>query len=257
MTIKIKPIVKGSAGMDKKFDVPHPLPNSPFIMAMIGMKASGKSTVITNLVKNYYFKNFDYIIVLSPTCGLSDEWDWLEDKKNPDKVSKFSDMTEYADIVKEIANSQEELLRNTDREDVGDVLIILDDIIGSNIIRFQGLMDAISIKHRHLKISLMFALQRMSALSRTIRLQADMMLLWNCVNLSELETFLEQYCLKKYRKSIMEKVDDIYSEKYAFISINNRLDRSERIREGFDNVIEFKTEKRKTEKLKIKDEEKK
>jgi hypothetical protein len=233
--MKIEILAKGSAGQDGDFfGVDENLPQKHFFLTIIGSRGSGKSVLTTNLLDQFYVKNFDYIIVLCPTYNLNGDYKWLEKRENP-KHYFFDKTGEYKSIIEEIIKSQKDIIldksENGGRKNCPNVLLIADDCINARIFHQHGVIEELAALGRHLKISTVIISQSMTKVSRVIRLNSDMIFLFPTVNMSETERFLEEYVYKRQKKYVLKAIEDIFSKEYNFISCK-RNDRE--LKEGAD-----------------------
>lgn len=145
--IEIKPLSKGSAGMDKDFDVPDPLPKKPFMMTITGERGSGKTCCIQNLIQ-LYKKSMDYIFIFSPSVFKNDDFEFI--KENPivssdfsdeesnvyQTIFKFDDIEQFPAKIKNIIKRNSQIILKDGRADAPNILLVLDDILeqGSKLV---------------------------------------------------------------------------------------------------------------------------
>lgn len=223
--MNIQKITKGSAG-DKPMNVPDFIPNKSFFMSIVGMRGSGKSLFTSNLLKQFYMKEIDHLVIFCPTQHLNHDYDWLK-KEFPDKRDKmdfFTDVREFKEIVREIMKSQEDMITDNfiGRERTPRVMIIFDDCASEKGIFGQhGIVEKLALFGRHLKICAIVLSQVLSAISRRIRLNSEMIIMFRTINMSELQQFLEQYVVRSYRKTMESEMIRIFDVPHSFIAINN------------------------------------
>jgi DNA helicase HerA-like ATPase len=198
----------------------------PINIAICAPTGAGKTVLAKTILKDNLLKQIDYLIIMSPTLTVNDDFSEYKEKAEPDEygpaVHKCD--TNFAGIIDEVTESQYDLLTNPDnkKKDIPQILIIMDDIIGNSTVRFGSSLDSFTAKSRHYNMSFIFISQRISAISRTIRLNCAIFIVFSSWNYSELETFLEQYAPKKYKSKLREKIMYHLETPYNFILCNNR-----------------------------------
>lgn len=207
---------------------------SGFFMTFVGARRSGKSTLIKKMLnsKDYlkdYFKE-ENIFIICPTLDLNDDYD------NLSKARKFS--TPDPQLLYDIMEEQKFNITSYGKKRTPEVLVIFDDCADNNILRFGGIIDTLAVRGRHFKINIMVSSQRMSAVSRTARLNSDFFIVFSPYNFSEIEQFIEQYVAKKDRKETIQKIQDVFEEPYAYIVVDN-MERSpsKKLKIGFDKPL--------------------
>jgi len=226
----------------KKGKINPDLLQPPFVMILSAPRGSGKSTLTHTLLtsKEYYKGVFDYIIFLSPTLNLND--DYSDIKEDHDKVYKFDKITDFNAIINELIDTQTSMVKSVKKKKTPQVLIIADDIIDSDLLRRSDKAPIATIAHRgrHINISIIYCVQKLSSIPRLVRLNADGLILFATSNYSELEQFLEQYVPKRKRCKLRDKLMDVYEEPFNFIFVNNQIrSLSKRLRIKFSDILEL------------------
>jgi len=212
------------------------LPQPPFVLTVCAPRGAGKSHLTRHLLtsKDFYkgvWKK-EYIWCFSPTLEFNDDYEGIE----MNRVSKHME-----DDVLSIIREMEDLVKSVRQKKTPQVLFIFDDILDSNLLNFKGILDKIAARGRHIHISMIILSQRISGVSRTIRLNSDCFIVFAPSNMTESEQFLLQFVPKKYKKQMEERLIDIFQIPYVFICVNNqKRNIMERLRIGFSNVIEYK-----------------
>ena len=195
----------------------------PGNMTVIGSTTTGKSHLVNSLLHSQLIKQVDALVIMSPTIHLSGDFsDWEEnhDMKYGKIIQKFSKPTEFAGIIREIVEQSEGIIKSLGRKECPSTLIILDDMVGHPLLKFRGLLDQLSTKSRHLKISFIVLSQRISAVPRTYRLNSKYFILFNVTNYSELEKFIEEMVPKSMRQMIRNNIGVIFDKKYNYILVS-------------------------------------
>lgn len=209
-----------------------------FIAIIIGPKKAGKSYMIRQLLQQKGIqKDFDTIVVLNPSMNKNRDYDFLQESSKR-FVYKYTDG--FNEKLKELIDKQQELIYNKGRDQVGDVLVILDDCANQSVLNENGLLSKFSIEHRHSKISFLIVghrLQGRGGLPISIRDQSDYMIFLNPTNFNELEKLIDYTCPRKYKKELEKKIIDLFNTKYNFFMLKTREPVNERYYEGFDKNL--------------------
>lgn len=203
-------------------------------MSFIGARRSGKSTLMKKLLKGEMKGKFkeENIFILCPTVDLNDDFDDFP------KARKYVEPDPA--VIQAIMDEQKHNIKTYGKKRTPEVLIIFDDCADNRIIAFGGILDTLATRGRHFKINVMVSSQRMSAISRTARLNSDYFIVFSPYNFSEAEQFFEQYIAKKDRKKLISKLQEIWDEPFTFVVVDNSERRqSQKLKVGFDEVIQI------------------
>ena len=161
---------------------------------------------------------------MCPTMDLTGDYNEFVENHDPEsprlKVFKFT--SDFENITAEIIESQNELLLEKKKSEVPQIVLLYDDILGSKMISNHGMLSNFSARSRHLNISMIFLSQRISGISRTIRLNSGVFILFSNFNHSENEQWVQQYTPKKYKSKVLDKINQLFNIKYQFLIANNR-----------------------------------
>lgn len=192
----------------------------PCNIALYGCTRSGKTWLAMRLLREQLLKQTDVLLILSTTADLSGDFREFRENRDPKNgrvVQRFTDPAQFKRVIEEVVSESERLHRHHDKPEIPSTLVVLDDCIGQPILRFKGLLDSLSTRNRHLKISFMVLCQRIAAVPRTFRINTRVVVLFNCSNLSELERMLDEYTPKRYRALVRDALPEIYNVEYNFI----------------------------------------
>ena len=196
----------------------------PLNLSIVGSTGVGKTYRLKQILKDHMLPQADWLIIFCPTMQFSGDYDEFVENIDPEstklKIAKVE--TDYENITAEIIESQTELVLNNKKDDVPQVICIFDDCLGSKMMGNYGMLSNFSAKSRHLNISMVFVSQRISGISRTIRLNSGVFILFSNFNHSENESWITQYVPKKYKSVMMDKLNQIFNVKYQFLLANNR-----------------------------------
>ena len=98
-----------------------------------------------------------------------------------------------------------------------ELLLVLDDCIDSGLFDFRGLSDIIAERGRHFGVSAFFSTQRLTALSKSIRIGCDYFDFFKPHAIQELESFIEKFVSKNNIKAFRKKFSQVYSEMYMIV----------------------------------------
>lgn len=221
-------------------------PKHPFVVSISASRGSGKSTLIRDLLKNVYYKTFDYIVILSPSLDVNHDYtdinnDYVKHpvKKEKEYIIKLSDVSRFKEAIQEILTSQRDIIKEKGKKNTPKVLIIADDVIDSGILR-DKFLDTVSHRGRHLEVSLFISTQKITSLSPIIRNNSDFFIVFKSNNYQELERFLIEFIPRKYKHSFEEELLKVFQIPYVFICINNQTKTlKDRIMIGFHTTLNF------------------
>tara|TARA_R110000868_G_scaffold87171_1_gene244005 strand:- start:1122 stop:1871 length:750 start_codon:yes stop_codon:yes gene_type:complete len=202
-----------------------------FFLSIAAPRKSGKSYLVTSLLRNGLMKDYDHIIIMCPTIEFND--DYVEFEKLKD-VTLISNVTKS--IISELVLKQEECQRKTTlskrkrdyKEDENEeicpnTLLILDDCIDTGVMNFKGVIDQIAERGRHIKMSAIVISQRISAISRSVRLNSDAFIIFSPFSIAELEQFVDQFVPKLRRKEARIKIHTLFETQYNFLILDNSM----------------------------------
>lgn len=187
-----------------------------FFMYVVGMRRSGKTTLIKDLIYNSKFK-WDEVYLISETADLSNDYD---DYINPSHIFKLE---EAEKVLTHIETEQRKIKNKEMRKKV---LLLLDDVITAEN---KERWDKIAFMGRHLKVYCILLSQSMKAISPLTRRNTDYALFSTSRNYDDIEAFVRAYISGIYGdgssaeslKNSINLYNEITKEDYAFIFIDN------------------------------------
>ena len=209
------------------------LTQQPFCITIAAPRKSGKSFLIKQMLAGGFLKRFDYIIIMCPTLELNDDYD---DYRNHEKVTLIAhvqnnDLTQLFDNAVAAQKQVMEHRRQQKRRNVNhalhesleacETLVILDDCVDSGLFDFRGEADKIAERGRHLGLSCIISSQRISAVSRSVRINSDYFIIFVPYSAGELERFVEQFAFKHQRKALFNIIMEVFSVPYRFLMVDN------------------------------------
>lgn len=212
-----------------------------FVMVLSAPRKSGKSHLVKNMLKSGLLDKYDHVVIMCPTLEFNDDYEHL---RNHEKVKLIHSVS--ASVVRELIDRQESCMRDVqaikrglkqpfkitlDIEDVTEeaeievecpsTLLILDDCIDSGVIRFGGVVDRLAERGRHFKMSTIICAQRHSAISRSIRLNADYYIIFSPYSIAEMEKYLEEFVSRDVRRNLRNTLNKIFEIPYHFVLLDN------------------------------------
>jgi hypothetical protein len=195
-------------------------------MTIAAPRKSGKSFFISKLLSSPLESTYDKIIILCPSIDFNQDYDRF--RKN-DKFKLLSEPNRDVidgtfERLSELKNEEIEKKRLGIKltERAPRVLIIFDDCIDSGLFNFRGGVDKIAERGRHVNLSCIISSQRISAVSRSIRINSDMFIIFVPYAAREMEQFIEQFVFKDFRKTMVTKLLEVFSKPYQFILLDNQ-----------------------------------
>ena len=144
----------------------------PFLALFVGAKASGKSYAISYICKSYA-DQFAFIVVFSPT-SINGFYDFLP--------SRYVHNDYDPDVMQKIIAQQEKYKKAGKNVQV---LIIMDDILGSDTIDFEkrksNELSKLWAANRHWDLSIIVVTQSLKKIPKLLRLNVDYALLFRCM----------------------------------------------------------------------------
>lgn len=215
-------------------------------MTLSAPRNSGKSFLLSTMMRAGCFDHFDYIFILCPSLDFNDDyWEFHTDKR----VTFISEPCR--EVVEEIFQQQVKVKRmlvaRRRHQDptqhstplfMPKTLVIMDDCIDSGILNFRGSVDKIAERGRHLDISSCFCVQRSSALSRSIRLNTNYFIIFAPYAVAEMEKFLAEFVSKDKQARARSLFATVFEKPFQFIVLdNNEKGVYQRIKES--NAYDF------------------
>lgn len=210
-----------------------------FVMVLSAPRRAGKSFLVEKLLRTKEIQDkYDHIIIMSPSVDFNDDYDEFRDNPKFSITTQIDTVTldnlyeKMAEAKRKVKARERQRRRNPSvdifEEDneleellMPNILLILDDAIDSGVMQFLGVLDKFAERGRHFNASMIGIAQRISAISRSVRLNADYFIIFSPFSMGEFEKFIEEFVSRDKRKELRERVDEIFSKKYEFILVDN------------------------------------
>lgn len=246
-----------------------------FSMMISAPRRAGKSFLLCMMLRERLTEDFDHIFVFCPTISLNDnfkefrehltdlEIETLQDRDAVDingnptgeklKLLPIEERRKFhlhdtvdEEAIMKVMNEQKEAVMNVrERERIGltstrcpKSLMIFDDCVGTGVVGIFSGMNKAAYTGRHFCLSFIILTQHFNKVGKGIRMNSDMMVILRPFAVSELETFLEQFTIRKSRKTAMETFMNVFTKPRHFIVLKNYANDPFR-KLGFSHAQEF------------------
>ena len=250
---------------------PSLVPKLPFTCQLVGSKGSSKTSTILNMLLNKNILNgkFERIFFISPTSHLDEKLNVLKEhnvkcfnyplinelKKNrkntlkitddptnlPENNLKLSDQDFIEDVstsfLQELIKEQKYIIEKYGKKLADNILLIYDDCASEKKFFNSEITKKLIYNSRHVKISIIFSVQNYTSISKPIRLNNSILLLYTTSNEKELKNIYEENSCSHNFKEFCEKFHKVTDIPFSFLTINYQNDLTHRYENNFENFI--------------------
>jgi hypothetical protein len=200
-------------------ELEYPLPAIPFLWLWLAKRGSGKTTAMINLLIKWLKGVFHVVYIFCPTFYADSKWRYI--KLGKDQVFRKYD----EDSVRDILEAQIELIELVGKKKAPNILMIFDDL-ASDPKAFSSVdrnaLTEIAFLGRHYKVSSLLTSQKIKAMPKNVRTQADAVVAFRLPNEPEYKVFQEEYC-QIYPPLFKQFYDTITKDKaYDFMYIKTK-----------------------------------
>jgi hypothetical protein len=194
---------------DEPLDVKKPLPSWNYASLVVGGPATGKTSLIINLVRKYYKKRYNRVYLFSGS--LQTLPDTFIEKLNEERI--FSSLENLEEVVKDIKESDDK------------TLIIIDDLV-KDVIEYHKEVMNLLYNRRHLGngCSVFLITQKLTKIPLSIRAGFDTVYFFSLNNKKELNSLYDDFITDLDRKEFDELIKYIMDSKtkHPFLFIDKR-----------------------------------
>lgn len=193
--------------------IPKPFPNQHSFILLCGASRSGKTSMMINMLtdRNLYNRVFENVLVVMPLSSRNSMkhniFDGLDEHK------KFDDLdSQTLESVLGQLEAYSEMGENS--------LIVMDDVTASLKDRaVQKLLSRIIANRRHLKCSVLLAVQWYNSVPLNIRKQINVLIMFAPKNYKEVRNIAEE--MTKYEEQEFRKiVDYCFDQRFNWMLVN-------------------------------------
>jgi hypothetical protein len=229
-----------------------------FSMMMVAPRRTGKTFLLCRMLQYGLTERFDYIGIFCPTANKNRAFDEfkpdmteyqektflkrreLDREGNPTSIpvpllpeserKKFHIHYEIdEELIQRLLKEQDEaVVAVAEREAIGDfslrvprLLIVFDDCLASHFVSQYGHINNLAYNGRHMHTAFICLSQHFNKIGKGARMNSDVILILRPFSIAELETFVEQFCVRCNRKFVIDSVLDIFKIPHQFLFLDN------------------------------------
>lgn len=185
---------------------------SNFSMLVCGSSGSGKTMLLKDLIQ-VMRKKYDYFVILCPSLEFSGDYKEFQDNNDDQKFIFFNEYR--ADVIKEVMQTQEDIIVRYGKNRCPKIVMILDDCMEN--IKQHSLVEKLYFKGRHIQISPISIIQKLRGVSTILRVNTRYAVFFRAGNSSEIDAFLDSYVGKRHRNKLEEILYDWFKDPYTFL----------------------------------------
>jgi len=221
------------------------------VITICAPRNSGKSFLIKQILTTF-MTHWDNIVIFCPTLKFNNDYEELGERGKNVQIYRISDFgpeevngifAQHEETMARCVERERELkrakkkkttIRTVDAHGAEVVeekvleelecprtLVVFDDCIDSGVLHFHGVVDKYAERGRHINISCIISSQRISAVSRSIRINSDLFLTFSPYSIKEFEQFADQFVPKRMKRAFLQNSDRLFDEPYHFVFLDN------------------------------------
>lgn len=214
------------------------VPKHPFRLLTVGTSGSGKSVVVSYLLKNVYNKYFDRLVIFSPTAKNDPAYKGI--------TARNDFRTELVpEEIENLFRSQESKVKAYGKAKAPRMCILFDDVIAENKFMNKPAFMKCFFQSRHNNISIILCAQSYMRVPRSARLNATDLMLFPASE-SEMQRIAKEYTPPHTKQAEFEElIKHATREKYSFLYIATLEDEETRYRRKFDAYLTLNRDRNK------------
>jgi hypothetical protein len=209
----------------------------PFSMQISGASGSGKTVLCMNMLlkKNFFYRYFDEIYLITPTGGADDSFQQLGLPEGQIITKNFIEELE------KIIEKQDHEVKSKGIEHADKVCVIFEDLTSlRKLMNSEAFVQAF-VQNRHLNISSIAVCHKYNALVRTARLSCNHVCVFPCTGSEKKILENDQSANGIEGKLFYKMLDEAFSPEEGmprpFVHICKKGDIARRFRKSFKHVI--------------------
>lgn len=163
----------------------------PFRFLIVARSQQGKTTLLIKLLNNYWINMFNKVYIFCPTYKNDAKWGLIDPYIKKGIVSVYTNFS--IKRVKAIHKASSKIVEtNPDYH----VLIIFDDCTGKNDYKVdgdKGYLNILSCSGNHSNISQIHCIQKLTQVTRTMRLQTEGLITFYIQNEPEIKALHSEF----------------------------------------------------------------
>lgn len=190
----------------------------PFRALIVGESGSGKTTLLMHLLNKFYRHYFDEIWIWSPNYHIDGTWKNIKFKPK-EAFSTFEESD-----VKKLRDQQTSIIKTKGVLASKKILCVIDDFANDwQAMHSKGLCSFYTIG-RHWNCSILVIVQKLTAVSLTMRTNVSNMFCFHASNAGEMETIRDEQTSQLItKKEFIRMFNEATTRKpYGFLSINHQ-----------------------------------
>jgi hypothetical protein len=195
------------------------LPKPPFRFIFVARSQQGKTTLLIKLLFNCWIKKFNKIFIFCPTYKTDKKWGVI------DKYIKSGQVKVYTTFdIKKVKRIHMECVKIVENNPDYHSLIIFDDCTGRpdyKVDNDKGYLNILSCSGNHANISQIHCIQKLTQISRTMRLQTEGLITFHIQNQTELKALHCEFGMGQL-KSFQKLLNHCTAKPFHFLYVKSQ-----------------------------------
>ena len=191
--------------LDAKLDVIKPLANWNHSALFVGTAGSGKTSLYSSLILEYYKKQFTYIYYFNGSIQTAPER--LIKKLYPDRT--FNDLSQLNQAIDFCIREKEKCL------------FIIDDLV-YQIKEYEKTLQRLLMNRRHMGASVWLITQKLNTIPLSLRSQFDICYFFSGNQKREVESLYTDFIQDLDKDEYLDIIKYVFDEPHSFLYIDKR-----------------------------------